>query len=436
MSSSTGTFAPSATLTARAPANVAVAAVILGVFVMTAILCAVRKDITQGFDEVANASYVAHIQNTGNPWPALSTMRMLDPQSFHFTGEPNYLQHPPIFYALLAALGPVLEGHPKSIFVHRFIDIGLAAIGLAALLGVGLAARLSRNEFYAYAIPVACIPVLAPVAGAVNADDLALLGGGIAILAVWQLVATDYKVWLAVALAGVIAAGWTKLTALVLTGAMVSAVIGYMLWRGRLRWTWTIAVAFAFALAATPYIIYIAQYGSPVPNTPAFVAFVDNEVRDFGWADLPRRALPDYFVYFVCELIASWMPTLAERSAFQYAMLAIPVTALLAAGAGGALSLRRLRRRKEMPIDVIVLAGTLGLAINFVIHFGYSFHFYAATGWEAGAYLRYYVPLAAIVPLAALSLLAAIEAPRWRAALLAFLIAGPIVFRIFGAPLG
>jgi hypothetical protein len=52
------------------------------------------------------------------------------------------------------------------------------------------------------------------------------------------------------------------------------------------------------------------------------------------------------------------------------------------------------------------------------------------------AYPRYYLPLAAIVPLAGLSLLAAVEAPRWRAALLAFLIAGPAIFRVFGAPLG
>ena len=52
------------------------------------------------------------------------------------------------------------------------------------------------------------------------------------------------------------------------------------------------------------------------------------------------------------------------------------------------------------------------------------------------AYPRYYLPLAAIVPLACLSLLGAIESLRWRNALLGFLIAGPIVFRLFGAPLG
>jgi len=36
------------------------------------------------------------------------------------------------------------------------------------------------------------------------------------------------------------------------------------------------------------------------------------------------------------------------------------------------------------------------------------------------------------VPLSGLSLLAAIQAPRWRVALFAFLVAGPMVFDIFG----
>jgi hypothetical protein len=51
------------------------------------------------------------------------------------------------------------------------------------------------------------------------------------------------------------------------------------------------------------------------------------------------------------------------------------------------------------------------------------------------AYPRYYLPLIAMVPLAELSPLAAIESPRWRDALLSFLIAGPIAFRLLGAPL-
>lgn len=129
------------------------------------------------------------------------------------------------------------------------------------------------------------------------------------------------------------------------------------------------------------------------------------------------------------------MPALGARSALNYAMLAIPVAALGCAGVGLTLSLRRLWRRQETALDVIVGAGALAIGATFAIHVTYSYGRYAATGWLMDAYPRYYLPLIAIVPLAGLSLVAAIETPRWRNGLFVFLIAGPVIFRIFGAPL-
>jgi hypothetical protein len=208
------------------------------------------------------------------------------------------------------------------------------------------------------------------------------------------------------------------------------------MWRQRLHWSLLVPIALAFALAAAPYIIYAVQYGSPTPQTPAQIALLADNARAAGWTDLPRNSFPGYFAYFIVAFIADWMPALGDRNALQYSMLAIPVAALGCALAGIALSLRRLWRRHDTALDVVVIAGTAALVATFAIHVTYSYGRYLATGWLMDAYPRYYLPLAAIVPLAGLSLLAAIESPRWRAALLAFLIAGPAVFRVFGAPLG
>jgi hypothetical protein len=434
--SSTPAYATPGALTAPATTNFFVAAVILGLFVLSAAFSAERKGISAGFDEVAHAAYVAHIQRAGDAWPDLTAMRLIDPQSFQFTGAANYLNHPPPFYDLHAALGPRLEGRPRALLAHRLIDVAIAAFGFAALLGLGLAARFPRHEFYAFAVPLACIPVLVPLAGAINNDNLAFLGGAVATLGAWQLVATDRAGWLAVALLGLITAGWAKLTGLLLIGAMLGAVIAYLLWRRRLSWSALISIALAFALAAAPYIIYAAQYGSPTPQTPAQIALLQDGARTVGWADLPRKSFAAYAVYFVIAFVADWMPALGARNVFQYAMLAIPVAALGCALAGIALSLRRLWRRQDTALDVVVIAGTVALLATFAIHVTYSYGRHVATGWLMDAYPRYYLPLAAIVPLATLSLLAAVEAPRWRTALLAFLIAGPVIFRVFGAPLG
>ena len=217
---------------------------------------------------------------------------------------------------------------------------------------------------------------------------------------------------------------------------MVSAVIAYLLWRKRLPWTWVLAAACAFALAAAPYVIYVVQYASPAPDTPAQIALLKDGARAAGWADLARKSFPGYVAYFIVAFITDWMPTLGARNAFQYAMLAVPVAALACAAAGLGLSLRRFWRREETALDVVVVSGALALAATFALHVGYSYERHVATGWLMDAYPRYYLPLAAIgrLPVSPSSL--RVEAPRPRAALLAFLVAGPIVFRIFGAPLG
>ena len=432
---STPAYAPPA-LADRAAANFFIAAVIFALFVVAALVSAERKDITQGFDEVAHASYVAEIQHTGSVWPDLDKMRLLDPRTFRFTEKANYLNHPPLFYALLAVAGPTLEGHPGALLAHRLIDIAIAACGLAALLGLALAARLPRYEFYAYAVPLACIPVLVPLAGAVNNDNLAFLGGALVLLGAWQALATGRTGWFALALAGVVAAAWAKLTGLLLTAPFLCCLMAYLLWRRRLPSGWALTAVAVFIVATAPYLEFMLRYGSPTPETPAQLALISDGARAAGWTALPRKSLAGYAVYFAAAFVAEWMPTLNDRSVLNYAMLLVPVVAVVCALAGVMLSARRLWRRREAPLDVVVLCGAPAIAATFVIHVVYSYGRYATTGWLMDAYPRYYLPLIAIVPLAGLSLLAAIEAPRWRNALLVFLIAGPVLFRLFGAPIG
>ena len=417
---------------APASANLLIAAAILGLFAISAVLSAPAAE----FDELAHISYIAHIQSTGNLWPSFESMRLLDPHTYKFTDQANYLNHPPIFYALLAELGPRLEGHPHAVSAYRLFDAGLATMGMATLLGLGLVARFTRREFYAFAIPLVCIPILAPLAGTVNNDNLAFLGGAVATLGTWQLAATDRDRWLIVALAGMVVAAWTKLTGLVLSGVMVSAVIAYLMWHRRLHWTRIIPLALASLLAAAPYFAYFLLYGSPTPETPAQVALVE-AARATGWSDLPRESFPAYLLYFVCAFVADWMP-IEGRSTFAFCMLAIPAAALVVALAGIVLSLRHLRDGRETTLDIVVVAGAVALAVTLALHIGYSFGYsrHFSTGWTANAYPRYYLPIAAIMPLAGLSLLAAIGDPRRRVALLIFLAGGPMLFLAFGGSIG
>ena len=416
---------------ALASANLMVAAAILALFAISAVLSAPAP----GFDELAHVSYIAHIQSTGNFWPTLGSLRLLDPLTFQFTDQANYLNHPPIYYGLLATLGPKLEGHPQAILAYRLFDVWLTTVGLAALLGLGLVARFPRREFYAFAIPLVCIPILVPLAGTVNNDSLAFVGGTIATLGAWQLVATGRSEWLIVALAGMALAAWAKLTGFVLTGVIVSAVVIYLIGRGRLRWTTAIPLVFVSVLAAAPYVVYLLLYGSPAPETPAQITLLE-AARATGWSDLPRQSFPVYLVFFICTFVADWMPI--GNHTLPLLIILIPAAALITALIGIVLSLGRLRHSRETTLDVMVIAGAAALAITFALHAGYSYNYsrHYSSGWMANVDPRYYLPIAAIVPLAGLSVLAAIEDPRWRAALLIFLVGGPMLFLGFGASIG
>ena len=138
---------------------------------------------------------------------------------------------------LLAHLGPALEGHPGRILVYRLFNVALAAIGLAALMAIGLVASCALLALCVSGSS-RLIPALAPLAGAINYDNAAFAGGGIATLAAFQLLATASRSWLLAALGGVIVAAWAKFTGLLLAGGLVAGVLLWLLWRGRLPHRW------------------------------------------------------------------------------------------------------------------------------------------------------------------------------------------------------
>ncbi|MGI9387639.1 MAG: hypothetical protein ACR2OX_09430, partial [Methyloligellaceae bacterium] len=139
--------------------------------------------------------------------------------------------------------------------------------------------------------------------------------------------------------------------------------------------------------------------------------------------------------HFILSFVAGWMPALSPRGPIHYAMLLIPVSALLCAAAGTAISARRVFEGKGAPIHIITVAGALSLMGTFAINVIYSYTRHLSAGWMMDAYPRYYLPLAVIVPLAGLVLLSTTGNERFRKAVVLLLIMGPLVFAMFGAPL-
>ena len=210
----------------------------------------------------------------------------------------------------------------------------------------------------------------------------------------------------------------------------------WLLWRGRLQSRWIMPIAIAALLASAPYAALFAQYGSPTPRTAGEIAMIKTGALTAGWDRAERMGPAAFAAHFVAEFVLEWMPTLKPRNPLHYAALAIPIAAALCAFAGILVAVRRIASATEDPLDIVIADGALAFAGTFVIHGIFSYQLHAEFGWMTTAYPRYYLPLAALVPLAGLVLLGAIKQPSARAILVVFLIAGPVVFRLLGAPIG
>jgi hypothetical protein len=295
--------------------------------------------------------------------------------------------------------------------------------------------RLARTEFYAFAAMVATVPVLAPLAGAVNNDNLCIAGGAVAMLGLFAYAQTRTTPMLLLACGGMIAASAAKLTGLLLVGATLALAVILIARTAPVRPRHLAIAAASLALAAVPYLVFMAQYGSPAPDTPAQINMVASAARDAGWSDQPRLTLLAYAGHFLKSFALEWMPTLRPRAPLQYALFVCPALVMMAAAGGIALSLRAVMRRKDAPADGLIVAGTAAAILTLAVHIAFSYQRHLQTGWMMDAYPRYYLPLLAIIPMAALRL-ASIAPGRARTALLALLIAAPMIFQAFGEPAG
>jgi hypothetical protein len=415
---------------------VVASAIVMALFILGATGSALRKPVTQGFDEVAHLSYVAQLQTPDRKWPGFDAMRMLDPSSFEFTANPNYLNHPPFYYGLIAALGPEIAGHPSALIPVRLLNVALAAFGLITLLLLGRQIQLGRPEFYAFTAMVAANPVLAPLAGSVNNDNLGFAGGAIGMLGLYAYAASSRRSWLIMACFGMIIASAAKLTGLLLAGGALAATLALLATRRRINRIDLLIVAGSLLIAAAPYLVLTLQYGSPAPDTPAQSAMLRSGADLSGWSNEPRMTPAAYTLFFLKSFLMEWMPVLRPRNNFQLALLALPGAIIALAVAGAIVALRAIARRRASASDIVVVAGFVAIAVTMAIHIGFSYQRHLQTGWMMDAYPRYYLPLAAIIPMAALTLASAIGSTRWRAAVVGFLVGAPIVFEMFSAPMG
>jgi hypothetical protein len=142
-------------------------------------LAALHVAFPNNYDELAHLSYVTQLSIMGMPKIGAASMLLLDPAlSGHFTSQPNYLNHPPAYYYGLGFFLPA-SGWPTghTVLLLRAVNVLLSVLMVGCALAIGLLRRLEVPLFALYGAMIVLVPVLPYLGGAINNDNLAILGG-------------------------------------------------------------------------------------------------------------------------------------------------------------------------------------------------------------------------------------------------------------------
>ena len=344
----------------------------LGLFLVLAIPAALVLPFPSLIDELAHLSYARALALHPQLFPDLSTFHQLKADLSDWSDELNYLNHPSLYYLLMAPLsGLGLGGVP----ILRLINVGIVTCGLALVLVAGCRLFATRQQKLTFALVSVAFPKTAGIAGMINNDNLAVLAGGLIFFGLVEDVAI-------VAALGLALAGWTKLTALVALGAVVGVSRLFAIWRGAPLVSQThIILVDGAIVGAIPYVVNLIRTGHVLHWNESFVSVPD--------AARVMLSVPDYLYVFLVQFAQRWPvneATLADTALLPVSLL---VALLGLAGFGAGVARRSLPPGQQQ----LALAYLAAFAITMLVHLGFGWQFYKAFGNLTTPEPRYYAIL-------------------------------------------
>jgi hypothetical protein len=335
-----------------------------------------------------------------------ASMLLLDPAlSGHFTSQPNYLNHPPAYYYGLGFFLPA-SGWPTghTVLLLRAVNVLLSVLMVGCALAIGLLRRLEVPLFALYGAMIVLVPVLPYLGGAINNDNLAILGGCVCLLGA-QLLQNGRlgsRGWILLTL-GCVLSALAKLTATIMTFgfALVFIALRWRAMRQRPDMRFLILFLASEAVACSFYVSFLLRYGTPAPQSASFEEIYRNvaDVRSqlHGWIPGQDLSFLAYLRQFAVWLVANWNPMTSMRGMAAVGILLAPIVALLLA-LPAFVANHPMRRQA----DSLIAAGGIALAVTIMLHAAFSYHMFRLTGSPPlDAVPRYYFPLSLVLlPLA------------------------------------
>lgn len=334
-------------------------------------------------DEQGHVSYALHLAQSDAFFPSLTEMRLYDFAANIWSGEPNFINHPPLSYHLLNLFSNIDPPGPGA----RTASIAFFALGFTAII-----AALHKTAMFSSlglaAVTALCVLLKVQRFGITFSNDsVAFFGGGLVFLGavlLWKKSASKRALHSALAIGalGVALCIAAKLNAAILAGVFILVVFSSFAQKesallARASKLQLVICAAMCLSAAWPYLILIQEFGTPAPSTPGQIKMLSGDI------DAPRLALAAYLSQ---SLVG------ALHNAGGDAFVTYGIFAAVTAGSALTFSWKR-PERGVFPLQPFARAALIATALTLSLHLAFSFQRHVQYGWQPELYPRYYFPL-------------------------------------------
>ena len=368
-------------------------------------------------DQMANLSYI--IQMAKSPvlipdFRAMCVWQVTGMQNGLTVFAPvaenvNYLNHPPLYYLIMAFLGGVriLPDGTAALSLMRIralnILLSASAVGLAFYLGYTRLRQRSPWVHALYAASIATLPMLAYVGASVNNDNLAFLALVVFFVGLvrYREDRVDWKTYILIGI-GFLVGSLSKLTTALVCAVMLLVVLLMSIVRTKslklIANKWFLMTLPCYVLFLVYELVIHARYGAWQPSlldinaeyyyTSIFYVAPENRVP---------MTLLQYARHFLEGIGYTWSSLYGHNETVTKIMNngVFGLVYWVMPGAAVVLLIRDWVRRERDRITLPVAAAFFG---TMAYHFYSNWKGYAVSGYLGGVQARYY--LAMIVPLA------------------------------------
>lgn len=356
-------------------------------------------------DEIAHVSYVYHLHENNKFVPQFGEMHIID-KSGQWQKTINHIVHPPLYYKFLSLFIDNEKTVAQNIIRLRYINLHINILSVIIFLYIAYGIKVATSYHLLYATSVTSLPLLGFIGGAVNNDNISILGNALIFLGIVCLFKNNKKITPHLLISiGFCISYFSKTTSALLSFFLLIFFFVYILKNQKDKiLNKYFYISLLFYIIPIAYQLYVCyNYNALLPSHGASR---ENILPGRAYASPGSLTFMEWSLRFLEWKWRTWVGIHAHMSIEkQHWIETIGFAFVHLFAAIGLFMKDKTQDKKLNKIILLSKFGALSILITSLIQLIFSYKTHLRSGYLGGLQARYYLPFLPVIPLLAINFL-------------------------------